>query len=134
MTLALLEILLGLMLAYCSLICVQLVPALIGKSRPGHHCSGSLLALLIGTISYFIAAILSGALSGILGAAILGRLFGGGGGPVVVPGGGGGGETPAPVEPAPTPEPAPVPEIPPAIGIDYITRGQQAVAAGRGLV
>lgn len=124
MTLAILELGLAGILAWCAIKCTKLTGALVGKEEPGTHCSGSLVALAIGILGYGLSAFLQKLLLlGGIGAAaraLGGKGAGGGSGSGGGESPGGGGTAPvAPTEPTPTPTPelpAPsVPEIPFAV-------------------
>lgn len=100
MTITVLEILLGMLLVYCAIMCRALVPALGGQSRSGTHCTGSLVVLGTAVLSYLFAAIFGGALAGALGG-LIGR-------------GASRARGRAKPTPAPTPAPSPLPPIAPS--------------------
>lgn len=102
MIVAILELELGILLVYCAIKCIALVPALGGKQQPGTHCTGSLLVLGIAVIGYLLNLLLGGAIAAAFAAAI-----------AKLGGKGKGKETPTPA-PKPTPAPGiePIPGLP----------------------
>lgn len=105
MTIAFLELMMAALLAYAAVVCVKFWPLLAGRRENGTHCTGSLVALIVGVIGYGFAGFFKTLLTGVGIGAAAGAAAKGRGVTPTTP------TEPAPT-PAPTPEPAPAPEIP----------------------
>lgn len=95
MTLAILEIELGILLIYVAIKCYALVPALAGRLSPGTHCTGSLLVLGL--------TVLSGLLSWLFGAGLAAAVA------AAIAKAKGGGKSKGDTNPTPEPVPTPTP-------------------------